>query len=90
MFNEGVARRFLTGLLACVCWLASDPDWRVTAQQTASQQPGQTPAFKSRVDLVRADVAVIDNKTGRSVTGLTARDFAIDENGVRARETAAR
>jgi VWFA-related protein len=58
-------------------------DRRVTVQQASSPQQVQTPSFRTRVDLVRTDVAVIDNKTGRSVTGLTDRDFAVTENGVR-------
>ena len=36
----------------------------------------QTPVFRSRVDLVTVDVAVID-ANGRPVTGLTAQDFSI-------------
>src|SRR6476646_2773863 len=36
----------------------------------------QTPVFRSRVDLVTVDVAVVD-ESGRQVTGLTAQEFAI-------------
>jgi hypothetical protein len=39
--------------------------------------------FKSRVDIVRTDVSVIDNKTGKPVAGLTEQDFTITEDGVR-------
>jgi hypothetical protein len=39
--------------------------------------------FKSRVDIVRTDVSVIDNKTGKPVAGLNEQDFTITEDGVR-------
>jgi VWFA-related protein len=42
----------------------------------------QVPTFRSRLDVVRTAVAVIDVKTGQAVTGLTERDFTISENGV--------
>ena len=37
--------------------------------------------FRGRVDLVRVDVSVIDNRSGRPVTGLKAEDFTVTENG---------
>jgi VWFA-related protein len=43
----------------------------------------QVPIFKGRLDVVRTEVAVIDNKTGKAITGLTEKDFTISENGVR-------
>jgi VWFA-related protein len=39
--------------------------------------------FRGTVDLVRTDVSVIDNKTGKPVTGLTEKDFTVTENGKR-------
>jgi VWFA-related protein len=48
------------------------------------QQPSaQVPIFKGRLDVVRVDVTVIDNKSGKPVGGLTERDFILSENGVR-------
>lgn len=52
------------------------------ASPASAQQSPQRPAFRSRIDIVRIDVAVIDNKTGKPLTGLTARDFSVSENGV--------
>ena len=43
---------------------------------------GQSPTFRGGVDIVRTDIAVIDNRTGKPVTGLTDKDFTIKENGV--------
>jgi VWFA-related protein len=37
--------------------------------------------FRGRVDLVRVDVSVIDNRTGKPVTDLKAADFSVTENG---------
>jgi VWFA-related protein len=48
-----------------------------------AQVGSQAPVFKGRLDVVRTEVAVIDNKTGKPVTGLTERDFTVSENGVR-------
>jgi VWFA-related protein len=47
-----------------------------------TQSSPQAPIFKGRLDVVRVDVTVMDNKTGRPVTGLTQRDFSVSENGV--------
>jgi len=47
------------------------------------QQPAQTPVFRSRIDIVRTDVVVVDRSTGKALTGLTAGDFTVTENGVR-------
>jgi VWFA-related protein len=44
---------------------------------------GQSPTFRSRLDAVRTDVTVIDNKTGKPVVGLSQRDFTVTENGTR-------
>ena len=45
-----------------------------------AQQPGRTPTFKATVDLVNFGVMVVD-KRGKPVTGLSADDFEIVENG---------
>src|SRR5687767_3247261 len=37
--------------------------------------------FRGRVDLVRVDVSVIDNRTGKPVTDLKREDFTVTENG---------
>ena len=50
---------------------------------SVSQTPRQTPVFKGRLDVVRVDVTVIENKSGKPVRGLTERDFTISENGTR-------
>ena len=42
--------------------------------------PQQTPAFRTRIDLVHLDVSVLD-KDRRPVRGLTAKDFTVLENG---------
>jgi Ca-activated chloride channel homolog len=44
---------------------------------------GQPPTFKSSVEAVRVDVLV--TRDGRPVTGLTAADFEVIDNGVRQR-----
>jgi VWFA-related protein len=65
------------GLCLLNGWLVADPN-------TALAHQGQTvPVFKSRLDIVRTEVGVIDNKTGKAVTGLAERDFTISENGIR-------
>jgi VWFA-related protein len=43
----------------------------------------QTPTFKTRTDIVRLNVSVIETRTGKPVTDLAERDFTISENGVR-------
>lgn len=49
----------------------------VLAVAPSGQAP---PAFRSGVDLVRVDVSVL-GREGRPVTGLTARDFVVRDNG---------
>jgi VWFA-related protein len=51
------------------------------------QSPGQA-VFRTRVDLVRIPVAVIEDKTQRALSDLTQRDFQIFENGVQQEITA--
>jgi VWFA-related protein len=48
----------------------------LAAATLAAQQ-----VFRGRVDLVRVDVSVIDNRTGKPVTDLKAADFTVEENG---------
>jgi VWFA-related protein len=48
----------------------------LAAATLAAQQ-----VFRGRVDLVRVDVSVIDNRTGKPVTDLKAADFTVTENG---------
>ena len=52
-----------------------------SAAALTAQQAAQPPAFKSRVTVVPVDVRVID-RTGKPITGLTAEDFTITEDGV--------
>jgi VWFA-related protein len=47
-------------------------------QQPPAQQP---PPFKSRVTVVPVDVRVVD-RNGKPITGLTAADFTVTEDGV--------
>lgn len=47
----------------------------------------QQPVFRARTELVRIDALVTDD--GAPVTGLTARDFEVRDNGIRQRVTAA-
>src|SRR5579884_1585240 len=49
--------------------------------QNASPQDNLTATFTAGIQLVVEHVSVIDKK-GRPVSGLTAKDFAITENGV--------
>lgn len=62
-------RVILATVLACSCVLAA----------RAQQKP---PGFRSRVVLVPVDVRVLDAE-GRPVSGLSADDFVVTENGVR-------
>lgn len=43
--------------------------------------PTQTPTFLGRLDLVRTEVSVIENRSGKPVTELKQNDFTILENG---------
>jgi VWFA-related protein len=51
-----------------------------TAFTAAQDQPGPSPAFRGAVDLIRLDVSVLD-RNRKPVTGLTAADFTVIENG---------
>jgi len=65
---------------AVVGWLLWLVSGLTSTAQTGAQQ---APVFKGRLDVVRTEISVIDNKTGKAVTGLTEHDFTISENGVR-------
>ena len=52
----------------------------LTALAIGAQQPTPLPTFRAAVDLVHFPVTVID-KQGKPITGLTADDFQIVENG---------
>ena len=68
----------LTALCLCVGLAASTT---ASAQQPASPSPSQQP-FRTGVEAVEIDVRVLDDQ-GRPVTGLTAADFEVLEDGVR-------
>lgn len=84
MAFQGAVRVAFRVLAATLVWVATTAGSEPAASQAPPlpQQPTQTPVFKSRTDVVRVSVAVIDNKTGKPVTGLTTRDFTVLENGV--------
>ena len=69
-----MGRLVLFAAIAALLWPAQVPQ---------PQSQAQAPTFRGRLDVIRTDVAVIDNRTGRPVAGLTERDFTILENGVR-------
>ncbi|NOT44307.1 MAG: VWA domain-containing protein [Acidobacteria bacterium] len=48
---------------------------------TLGAAAGQGPVFESGTELVRVTVSVVD-RDGQPVSGLTARDFAVEEDGV--------
>jgi VWFA-related protein len=52
-----------------------------TITASATQDPPQTPTFRSKTAGVMVDATVRD-KTRRSITGLTAKDFHLTDNGV--------
>ena len=49
--------------------------------QQASPAPQDTPVFRAETRLVVQQVTVKD-KSGKPIEGLTAKDFAIEENGI--------
>jgi len=52
-----------------------------SSPQVAADQEAQTPLFRSKTDAVMVDATVRDEKR-RSITGLTADDFEVIDNGV--------
>jgi VWFA-related protein len=71
--------RVFVALLGLLC---TAPDSMLRALAGASAQ-SQIPRFASRIDVIRLDVSVIDNRTGKPVRGLAERDFIVKEDGVR-------
>ena len=65
----------LSTVLAGQAQSSQDPP--PTAGQTDAQQP---PPFRAGVDVIELDVSVLDDD-GRPVTGLTAADFTVREDG---------
>jgi len=65
-------------LVAAVCLFA------LLGLPTTAQSPtpqAQPPRFRAGVDLMRIDVTVLDKKTRKPVTGLTAEDFDVKVSG---------
>src|SRR5262245_31471811 len=69
-------RAFLTTLL-CLSAASSLPR---AQQKTAPQRPAQPPQFRSGVDLIEVDVAVLD-KNRQPVHGLAKTDFTVVAEG---------
>ena len=61
-------------------WTCASTWLAVVAYAVSSATVDQ--GFKSSVTVVRTDVSVIDNRTGRPVTGLERSDFTVKEDGV--------
>jgi VWFA-related protein len=75
----------VTRLLMALLILACGPEG--PHYTSAGTFPLQQPTFRARTELVRIDALVTDD--GAPVTGLTASDFEVRDNGVRQRVTAA-
>ena len=69
---DRVVRRQALGPLCSAALLAL-----VLPSGSVAQEP---PRFPATAEIVRIDAVVVD-EAGRPVTGLTAADFAIEENG---------
>ena len=79
------ARRLLASVAALVCIAAAGPSQTEGPYVLAAQNPpgtpqGQRPVFTSRTQGVIVDVLVTERN--RPVTGLTAADFELRDNGV--------
>jgi VWFA-related protein len=66
-------------------WIAVLISWFAATGAAVVQQ--QVPVFRSRIDLARLDVTVIDNKTGKPVPDLKEADFTVIEDGARQKIT---
>ncbi|HEY8233911.1 MAG TPA: VWA domain-containing protein [Vicinamibacteria bacterium] len=65
--------------LACVLLLSATAAHTAPVPQTP-QVPAQVPVFGSEVELITVD-AVVLNKLGKAVPGLTSEDFQVSEDG---------
>ena len=72
------ARRVLVGV-ALVC-LSASPPWQPHIRLNAQSSSQPLPTFRSGIDIVQLDVVVLD-RNRQPVTGLTAKDFTILEDG---------
>ncbi len=61
--------------------VAASPQAPPAPDKTQTAPAAGQPTFKSQVELVTVDVAVVDGK-GQSVRGLTRDDFVVSEDGV--------
>jgi VWFA-related protein len=71
------------GWSAGICAAVVSAATFLAADQSPVAPQSQVPIFKGRLDVVRTEVDVIDNRTGAPVPGLTQKDFSVFENGVR-------
>lgn len=72
--------RWTCALLSATLLGAAHVAARPGAQRAGSQQPGSAPVFRAGADVVTVDVSV--RRDRRPVTGLTAADFELLDNGV--------
>src|SRR5687767_10989259 len=71
------------GWSAGICTAVVSGATFLAAGQSPVAPQSQVPIFKGRLDIVRTEVDVIDNRTGAPVPGLTQKDFSVFENGAR-------
>lgn len=79
------AMRHLLAGVACVACLGGAPQ---AAQQADPQAPQQGPTFRTGVEVIAVDVAVVDQR-GQPVADLRAPDFAVKIDGVARRVVSA-
>jgi Ca-activated chloride channel family protein len=75
---DSLVRRVAATVLLASLGLTAAPLGRAASQTTASQQPA--PVFRTGADVVSVDASV--QRERRPVTGLTAADFELLDNGV--------
>ena len=73
------AKPFAT-VVAYLCAAATGVSVVVIPPALSAQQV-KPPTLRSRTDIVRIDIGVLDNRTGRPITDLTKDDFTVVENG---------
>src|SRR5215212_8157422 len=73
-------RTLLVALLGIVAIAAPARSQAPDGQPPADQQPVQGPTFRTGIDLVAVDVAVVDSR-GRPVEDLRAPDFSVKIDG---------